>query len=204
MIAGHATSISLEPVFWEALREAAEAEGLPLNALVARIDAERVDAPDAAQSRQRDPGLAVRAEREAKRRKGAATSGGTRNGRPVALSRIAQVVLARTRGLPSSPMNSTWRSKRAPFGASPTQVRPVTVSPGPTRAQIVDLVADHDPDIGVDMLGRRDRVPVRGRDVLDPAHPGGIVDVAELVDVLGRRGDPLLERRHCARPSGSG
>ena len=48
MIAGHATSISLEPVFWEALREAAEAEGLPLNALVARLDAERVAAPDPA------------------------------------------------------------------------------------------------------------------------------------------------------------
>jgi len=42
MIAGHATSVSLEPVFWEALRDAAEAEGLPLNALVARIDAARV------------------------------------------------------------------------------------------------------------------------------------------------------------------
>ena len=42
MIAGHATSISLEPVFWDALREAAETEQLPLNALVARIDAERV------------------------------------------------------------------------------------------------------------------------------------------------------------------
>jgi len=48
MIAGHATSISLEPVFWEALRDAAAAEGLPLNALVARIDAERVAAPEAA------------------------------------------------------------------------------------------------------------------------------------------------------------
>ena len=46
MIAGHATSISLEPVFWDALREAAEAEGVPLNALVARIDAERVEAGD--------------------------------------------------------------------------------------------------------------------------------------------------------------
>jgi len=46
MIAGHATSISLEPVFWQALKEAAEAESLPLNALVARIDAERVQAPD--------------------------------------------------------------------------------------------------------------------------------------------------------------
>lgn len=42
MIAGHSTSVSLEPIFWQALREAAEAEGLPLNALVARIDAERV------------------------------------------------------------------------------------------------------------------------------------------------------------------
>ncbi len=46
MIAGHATSISLEPVFWEALREAAAADGLPLNALVARIDAERIQTPD--------------------------------------------------------------------------------------------------------------------------------------------------------------
>ena len=46
MIAGHATSISLEPVFWHALREAAASEGLPLNALVARIDAERVAAAD--------------------------------------------------------------------------------------------------------------------------------------------------------------
>ena len=45
MIAGHATSISLEPVFWDALREAAAAEGLPLNALVARIDAARIAEP---------------------------------------------------------------------------------------------------------------------------------------------------------------
>jgi len=48
MIAGHATSISLEPVFWEALRAAAEAEKLPLNALVARIDAKRIEAPEPA------------------------------------------------------------------------------------------------------------------------------------------------------------
>ncbi len=46
MIAGHATSISLEPLFWDALREAAEAEALPLNALVARIDAARIQAKD--------------------------------------------------------------------------------------------------------------------------------------------------------------
>lgn len=44
MIAGHATSISLEPIFWEALKVAAADEGLPLSALVARIDAERVEA----------------------------------------------------------------------------------------------------------------------------------------------------------------
>ena len=48
MIAGHATSISLEPIFWEALRDAAAEEGLPISALVARIDAERVAAPDPA------------------------------------------------------------------------------------------------------------------------------------------------------------
>jgi predicted DNA-binding ribbon-helix-helix protein len=46
MIAGHATSISLEPVFWDALKTAAEAERLPLSALVARIDAERIVADD--------------------------------------------------------------------------------------------------------------------------------------------------------------
>lgn len=46
MIAGHATSISLEPVFWDALRKAAEEEELPLSALVARIDAARVEGPD--------------------------------------------------------------------------------------------------------------------------------------------------------------
>ncbi len=45
MIAGHPTSISLEPVFWDALRDAAKAEGVPLNALVARIDAQRIEAP---------------------------------------------------------------------------------------------------------------------------------------------------------------
>jgi predicted DNA-binding ribbon-helix-helix protein len=41
-IAGHKTSISLEPLFWDLLKQAAAAEGLPLNALVARIDAERI------------------------------------------------------------------------------------------------------------------------------------------------------------------
>ncbi|HCT26348.1 MAG TPA: aryl-sulfate sulfotransferase [Stenotrophomonas sp.] len=43
-IAGHKTSISLEPVFWDMLRAAATEAGVPINALVARIDAERLEA----------------------------------------------------------------------------------------------------------------------------------------------------------------
>ncbi|MES2987318.1 MAG: ribbon-helix-helix domain-containing protein [Pseudomonadota bacterium] len=41
-IAGHQTSISLEPIFWDALEAAAEARALPLNALVAAIDHARI------------------------------------------------------------------------------------------------------------------------------------------------------------------
>jgi predicted DNA-binding ribbon-helix-helix protein len=41
-IAGHKTSISLEPLFWAMLREAAEQDNAPINALVARIDAQRI------------------------------------------------------------------------------------------------------------------------------------------------------------------
>jgi predicted DNA-binding ribbon-helix-helix protein len=44
LIAGHATSISLEPMFWKALEQAAREQALPVNALVARIDAERLHA----------------------------------------------------------------------------------------------------------------------------------------------------------------
>lgn len=44
-IAGHKTSISLEPLFWEMLRLEAKREGLPINALVALIDAERIASP---------------------------------------------------------------------------------------------------------------------------------------------------------------
>jgi len=43
-VAGHETSISLEPVFWTALERAARGRGLPLNALVAAVDALRVEA----------------------------------------------------------------------------------------------------------------------------------------------------------------
>jgi predicted DNA-binding ribbon-helix-helix protein len=44
LIAGHQTSISLEPVFWRALEAAARERGCPVNALVAEIDAMRLDA----------------------------------------------------------------------------------------------------------------------------------------------------------------
>ena len=43
-IAGHKTSVSLEPLFWDMLKAAADLEGLPVNAIVARIDAERLEA----------------------------------------------------------------------------------------------------------------------------------------------------------------
>lgn len=51
-IAGHKTSISLEPLFWELLQRVAERQGLPLNAVIARIDAERIKA-------EHPPGLAT-------------------------------------------------------------------------------------------------------------------------------------------------
>ena len=44
LIAGHQTSISLEPMFWRALESAARERGCPLNALVAEIDAARLHA----------------------------------------------------------------------------------------------------------------------------------------------------------------
>lgn len=44
-IAGHETSISLEPIFWQELERAAQNEAIPVNALIARIDVERLDAP---------------------------------------------------------------------------------------------------------------------------------------------------------------
>ena len=43
-IAGHETSVSLEPMFWRALELAARERGCPLNALVAEIDVARLDA----------------------------------------------------------------------------------------------------------------------------------------------------------------
>ena len=46
-IAGHETSIALEPIFWAALEREAADSGQPLNALIARIDAERLKAASA-------------------------------------------------------------------------------------------------------------------------------------------------------------
>jgi predicted DNA-binding ribbon-helix-helix protein len=40
-IAGHATSLTLEPIFWDALRAAAVADGKSLAALVTEIDEAR-------------------------------------------------------------------------------------------------------------------------------------------------------------------
>ena len=51
-IAGHQTSITLEPLFWDLLRAASEQRGLPINALVAQIDVLRLDAEE-------QPGLAT-------------------------------------------------------------------------------------------------------------------------------------------------
>ena len=42
-IAGHETSISLEPMFWASLEEAATRLGKPLSALIADIDVARLE-----------------------------------------------------------------------------------------------------------------------------------------------------------------
>ena len=43
LISGHPTSISLEPIFWHALEIAARDAVLPVNALIAQIDAARLE-----------------------------------------------------------------------------------------------------------------------------------------------------------------
>lgn len=45
-IAGHQTSISLEPMFWAALEAEAARRALPLSALVAQVDVLRIAATD--------------------------------------------------------------------------------------------------------------------------------------------------------------
>lgn len=51
-IAGHKTSVSLEPLFWDMLNDVATRKALPLNAVVAQIDAQRIEA-------EHPPGLAT-------------------------------------------------------------------------------------------------------------------------------------------------
>ena len=46
LIAGHPTSISLEPIFWKALEIAARDAREPVNALVAEIDEARMTVAD--------------------------------------------------------------------------------------------------------------------------------------------------------------
>ena len=46
LIAGHPTSVSLEPIFWSALEVAARDAAMPVNALVAEIDVARMAVPD--------------------------------------------------------------------------------------------------------------------------------------------------------------
>ena len=54
-IAGHPTSVRIESLFWDALLSESRARGLPLNALVAQIDASRLAASPPAE---RPPNLA--------------------------------------------------------------------------------------------------------------------------------------------------
>src|SRR3546814_5777089 len=67
---------------------------------------------------------------------------------------------------------------------------------GTERAQIIDLVPHHDPDIGVPMRLRRRGIPMAGRDLLDPLDPHRIVDMAELVDGVGGGGEGEGEAFH--------
>ena len=46
LIAGHLTSVSLEPIFWRALEISAQDQNVPVNALVAQIDAARLNVKD--------------------------------------------------------------------------------------------------------------------------------------------------------------
>lgn len=45
LLAGHATSLALEPEFWAVLEEMAQAEAASLAALIARLDQGRGDRP---------------------------------------------------------------------------------------------------------------------------------------------------------------
>lgn len=50
-LAGHSTSVALEPEFWAALENLAAHRGLSIGALIAQLDAERGDRPLASAAR---------------------------------------------------------------------------------------------------------------------------------------------------------
>ena len=57
-IAGHQTSITLEPLFWDLLRQASEQRDLPINALIAQIDLARMDSDEPPGLGNCDPAMA--------------------------------------------------------------------------------------------------------------------------------------------------
>ena len=67
VIAGHATSVSLEQEFWDVLKEIADRRGIALAALIAEVDAERAENLSSAPSARMQPLLAATAA-ERKRR----------------------------------------------------------------------------------------------------------------------------------------
>ncbi|WP_332764680.1 ribbon-helix-helix domain-containing protein [Phenylobacterium sp.] len=60
LLSGHATSLALEPEFWEVLDELARTDGLSLAALIARIDEGRGERPLASACRVAALGFAAR------------------------------------------------------------------------------------------------------------------------------------------------
>lgn len=96
-----------------------------------------------------------------------------------------------------------------PIKARPA--RPLGINPCPRRdpraliniAEIIDLVPKDDPEIGIDMLSVGGRHPVRGRHILNPSYPDGIIDMPQLVDVAGLGDYDFFElgrvTRHCER-----
>src|SRR3546814_5029548 len=72
----------------------------------------------------------------------------------------------------------------------------------PPRSTLTDTLFPYttlfrsDPDIGVLVALWRRGVPMRGRNLLNPLDPDGVVDVAELVDGVGGGGEGEGEGFH--------
>jgi len=61
---------------------------------------------------------------------------------------------------------------------------------------VIDLVSQHDPADAVARRDGRGRVPMGGRDFLDPADVNGVIDVILPINVRRLNGDNHFERRH--------